>query len=264
LEPEASIRRFSINARVQHVVVLICFTGLVVTGFPQKYSHANWAKGMVLMFGGVERMRYMHHLFGTTMAIHLVWHLLELVWIHFVRRRPMTMLPAWKDVRDFVDQVLFNLGLREHEPRMGRYTFAEKLEYLALVWGTVVMVATGLLLLFPIHFAGILPGQVIPAAKAAHAGEALLALLAILTWHFYFVHIRHWNPSIFSGRLPHSIYEEEHALELAARAESAESATRPVRVGWRRILVFGVLASLVVLTVTLLLDWMWTGQESRF
>jgi len=262
LSPDASIRRFAVSARVQHFVVLVCFAGLVVTGFPQKYSHANWAKGMVLIFGGVERMRYMHHVFGATMGVHLVWHLLELVWIHFVQRRPLTMMPVLKDLFDFVNQVRFNLGLRRHEPRMDRYTFAEKLEYLALVWGTVVMVGTGLILLFPIHFAAILPGEVIPAAKAAHAGEALLALLAILTWHFYFVHIRVWNPSIFTGRLAHKVYEEEHPIELESAGPRYQQSLR--RLSMRRLLVFASLASLVVLSVGLLLNWMWTGSESRF
>jgi hypothetical protein len=97
---------------------------------------------------------------------------------------------------------------------MGRYNFGEKIEYWAVIWGTVVMVITGFMLWNPISTTSFLPGQAIPAAKAAHGGEALLAVLSIITWHVYHVHVKRFNRSMFTGYISHAEMEEEHALEL--------------------------------------------------
>jgi formate dehydrogenase subunit gamma len=248
------IRRFDLLPRLNHFVLIVTFMGLVLTGFPQKYSAENWAKGVTLIFGGVERMRFLHHFLATVMCIQFAWHLLELGWMWIVRRREMTMMPKLKDMRDFVEMVKFNLGLAKEGPRMGRYTFAEKMEYLALIWGTILMAVTGAVLLYPIRIASVLPGQVIPAAKAAHGGEALLALLAVITWHFYHVHFAFWNPSMFNGKLPRHVYQHEHALEL----EQLMTVGRPrgARITAGRVLAFGLLAAAAAYVTLRLLGWL--------
>lgn len=248
------LQRFTGRHVVNHLVMLVCFVGLVVTGLPQKFADQMWAKGLVLLFGGVERTRWLHHLFGTIMAIQLVWHVVEGVWLHFVRRLPMPMVPALKDVIDFRDQVRFNLGLAADPPRMDRYTFAEKLEYLALVWGTAVMVLTGLVLLYPVRWVNLVPGEFILAAKAAHGGEAILALLSILTWHAYFVHVRHWNTSIFKRRLEIEAYVEEHPLEVERLRRDDYPRPAPIRV-WRAVVFAAVTLTIFVMSV-LLVWWM--------
>jgi len=209
---------------------------------------------VVMIIGGVERVRFLHHFLGTVMALQLIWHFLEAIWLHFVRRLPMPMLPHLKDVTDFRDQVRFNLGVADQPPAMGRYTFAEKLEYLALVWGTVVMVATGVLLLYPVRWSSLLSGEFILAAKAAHGGEALLAFLSILTWHAYFVHVRHWNTSIFTGRLDEHAYAEEHALELAQLRRGEVASPRQVQA--YRVALFALAVVLTVAALAALMHWL--------
>ena len=248
------IRRFDGRHIVNHLLMLVCFLGLVLTGLPQKYAGEMWAKGIVLLIGGVERVRFIHHMLGTLMALQLVWHAIEAVWLHLVRRNSMPMVPLLDDVKNFMQQIKFNLGLEKRPPRMDRYTFAEKLEYLALVWGTVVMVLTGVVLLYPVRWSSLFPGEVVLAAKAAHGGEAILAFLSILTWHFYFVHIRHWNTSMFTGKLSAEEYAEEHPLELA-RLRRGEGVS-PARVQTWRVAVFLVVALIVVVGCVYLLAWM--------
>jgi cytochrome b subunit of formate dehydrogenase len=251
---EGTIRRFQRRHIINHVVMVVCFIGLVITGLPQKFPAHGWAKGVVLIMGGVERVRWLHHLLGTIMALHLVWHFLEALWFHLVRRLSMPMVPRLQDVKDFMCQVKYNLGLEKHPPRMDRYTFAEKLEYLALVWGTALMVATGLVLLFPVRWSSLVSGEVILAAKAAHGGEAILAFLSILTWHAYFVHVRHWNTSIFTGRLEEEEYATEHPLELARIRKGAADHPGPVG-GWR-LAVFAALTSGTLLGLASLWKWL--------
>jgi hypothetical protein len=113
------------------------------------------------------------------------------------------------------EHVLYYLGLRKRKAYYGRYSYAEKAEYLALIWGTVVMGLTGFMMWNPITTLRILPGEAIPAAKAAHGAEAVLAVLAILIWHFYHVHIKHLNLSMFTGRMSQTEMEHEHPAELA-------------------------------------------------
>jgi mono/diheme cytochrome c family protein len=89
------------------------------------------------------------------------------------------------------------------------------MEYWAFVWGAIVMGATGFMMWNPITTAKFLPGEVIPAAKAAHGGEALLAVLAIIIWHMYGVHIKRFNRSMFTGKMSEEDMLHEHPLELA-------------------------------------------------
>lgn len=248
------IRRFTRPQMINHALMLVTFTGLVVTGFPQMFPRADWARGVVLIFGGVSRVRWIHHFLGAVMSIQLLWHVLELVWIHGVRRLPPTMLPTLADARQFLHQVRYNLKLVPDPPRYDRYSWPEKLEYLSLVWGTVLMVLTGLMMLYPIRFGLFVPGELILAAKAAHGGEATLALLAILTWHAYFVHVKHFNTSMFTGHMPRHVYAEEHALELERLDAGIVPTPAPVET-WR-FAAFAAVAVLVVLVSVGLVVWL--------
>ena len=127
----------------------------------------------------------------------------------------MSMLPSLQDVKDGIQALLYNIGLGKKFPQMGRYTWEEKLEYWAFVWGAIVMGLTGFLMWNPITAAKILPGDWIPAAKAAHGGEAVLAVLAIIIWHMYGVHIRSLNKSMWTGEMSEEEMLHEHPLELA-------------------------------------------------
>jgi hypothetical protein len=137
----------------------------------------------------------------------------------------MTMLPNLQDGMDAIGAFLYNIGLRKHRPQMGRYTFEEKAEYWAFAWGAVVMGFTGFLMWNPILATNLLPGEFVPAAKAAHGGEALLAVLAIIVWHMYGVHLKHFNKAMWTGRMSEEEMLHEHPLELAdIKAGTAERA----------------------------------------
>jgi cytochrome b subunit of formate dehydrogenase len=215
--------RFSAGQRIEHILLILSFTTLVITGLPQKYAGATWAEWMISAMGGIEVVRVIHRIAATTFILETVYHFAVIGYKLFVARLGASMIPTFQDAKDAAHALLYNLGLAKTRPRMGRYTFDEKAEYWALMWGSVVMVLTGFMLWNPIATARLLPGQYIPAAKAAHGGEALLAFLAILVWHLYHVHIRGFNKSIFTGKLTREEMAHEHPLELAA----IESGTAP-------------------------------------
>lgn len=209
-----SYHRFTRVQRIEHFLLLTSFTVLSITGLPQLYALTGVGRWAVEVMGGIELIRIVHRVAAVVLMLETIYHGGVVTYRVFVERVRLTMLPGWKDVTDGLQSLAYNFGLAKERPEMGRYNFGEKVEYWAVIWGTVVMVITGFMLWNPIATTNFLPGQIIPAAKAAHGGEALLAILSILTWHFYNVHFKVFNRSMFTGRISHHEMEEEHALEL--------------------------------------------------
>ncbi|HEY5729445.1 MAG TPA: cytochrome b/b6 domain-containing protein [Anaerolineales bacterium] len=207
--------RFDIVQRVQHLIFLISFTLLGITGLPQKYPLSPVSVGYFDMIGGIEISRLIHHTSAIVMMIVSVFHALEILYRLLVLRQPISMIPWIDDAKHVLHDVQYYLGRKKHKAYYGRYSYAEKMEYLALIWGTIVMGLTGFMMWNPISTLRFLPGEAVPAAKAAHGGEAVLAVLAIILWHFYHVHIKMFNKSMFTGTLTREEMEHEHPAELA-------------------------------------------------
>jgi cytochrome b subunit of formate dehydrogenase len=216
--------RFDIFQRIEHFILILSFTTLAVTGLIQKYSSVLVSLDIMNFLGGIEGTRIIHRTAATVFLVEAIYHLVVIGYKLFVQRQRASMLPGIRDGLDFVQHFLYNLGLRKNFPKMGRFNFTEKMEYWAMVWGLFLMAVTGFMLWNPILTANILPGQFIPAAKVAHGAEAVLAVLAILLWHFYNVHLKHWNASMFTGKMSQAEMEEEHGAELEFLENEAEPA----------------------------------------
>jgi cytochrome b subunit of formate dehydrogenase len=176
--------------------------------------------------GGIEQVRIIHHFSAFVMMIVSGYHVLVLGYKIVVLRVPWTMLPGIEDGQHLIQDVLYYLGFRKHRGYYGRYNYAEKMEYLAVVWGTVIMGLTGFMMWNPITTTSVLPGEYIPAAKAAHGAEAILAVLAIIIWHFYHVHVKQFNKSMFTGKMNREEMRHEHPAELA-QIEDGKTPKRP-------------------------------------
>ena len=207
--------RFDVLQRVQHIIFLVSFTLLGLTGLPQKYPLAPFSVGYFNLIGGIENSRWIHHTSAIVMMVISVVHVLDLLYRVLVLRTPISMIPWIDDLKHVIHDVQYYLGYKKHKAYYGRYSYAEKAEYLALIWGTIVMGLTGFMMWNPVSTLRFLPGEAVPAAKAAHGGEAVLAVLAIILWHFYHVHIKHLNKSMFTGTLSREEMEHEHPAELA-------------------------------------------------
>jgi formate dehydrogenase gamma subunit len=207
--------RFPLARRIEHWVMMLSFTTLAITGLPQRFPSSTISIAFVSMLGGIETLRSIHHVAAIVMMLGTAWHLLVFGYLAYVRRTRLTMLPTLQDAKDGWRSLLYNIGRAESPPQMGRYTFEEKMEYWAFVWGAIIMGVTGFMMWNPITTVRFLPGEVIPAAKAAHGGEALLAVLAIIVWHMYGVHIKRFNRSMFTGKVTEEEMLHEHPLELA-------------------------------------------------
>lgn len=245
--------RFTRAQRIEHFILLLSFTTLVLTGLPQKFSGNAFSDGVIALLGGIETVRIIHRIAAVILVLQSVYHFILLGYKIWVRRTEMTMLPGLKDLTDALDVVRYNLGLSKEHPRMPRYNFGEKVEYWAMIWGTVIMAITGFMLWNPIATTRLLPGQIIPAAKAAHGAEAILAALAILVWHFYNVHFKLLNKSMFTGKMSRHHMAEEHGQELEHReagmvrpAPDPEGVRRRERLYLPVAIVLAVIAAVAV------------------
>ena len=113
---------------------------------------------------------------------------------------------AWHDLGDALGTLAFNIGLRQTPPPHRRWNYAEKAEYWALMWGSVMMIVTGLMLLFTETVLRTMPKVWLDVAQVIHYYEAVLATLAIVVWHFYWVifdpHEYPMNPAWLIGKKP--------------------------------------------------------------
>jgi cytochrome b subunit of formate dehydrogenase len=207
--------RFPIARRIEHWVMMLSFTLLGLTGLPQRFPESGLSQAILGGLGGIESLRNIHHISAIVMLLGTAWHILVMGYSVFVLRDQMSMLPTLQDAKDGLQALLYNIGFARTYPQMGRYTFEEKMEYWAFVWGTAIMSVTGFMMWNPITTTQYLPGELIPAAKAAHGNEAVLAVLAIIIWHLYGVHIKRFNKAMFNGRMTEADMLHEHPLELA-------------------------------------------------
>ena len=208
-------QRFSISERVEHWVFISAFIILGITGLVQRYSDyqiSGWVVGAV---GGIENLRVIHHAAAIITMLIVIYHIGALGYRIYVQRARLTMLPVVNDIVNVYHAALYYVGIRKDPPQQGRYTFEEKVEYWAVVWGTFIMALTGFMMWNPVATTRILPGQFIPAAKAAHGLEAVLAVLSILIWHMYQVFVRHFNKAMYTGKISEDEILHYHPLELA-------------------------------------------------
>lgn len=207
--------RFKLSYRIEHWIFITSFSILAVTGLVQKFSSAGISEFIVQTLGGIENTRLIHHYAATVTMFVALYHVGALFYRLYVLRYRWSMLPWIDDVRNAIGWLGYNFGLKKTPPQEGRYTFGEKFEYWAVVWGTMVMAITGYMMWNPISTTRFLPGEFIPAAKTAHGWEAILAVVAIIVWHFYNVFVRFFNKSMYIGYLDEEEMIEDHPLELA-------------------------------------------------
>ena len=147
------------------------------------------------------------------------------------------MLPDWKDVTDARDAFRYYLGYSDQRPLFGRFSYAEKMEYWALVWGMFVMASTGLMIWFKGGVGERVPGWWIDVAITIHFYEAVLATLAIVVWHWYGVifdpDAYPMNWSWFDGKMSIEQYQHEHPLDLVA-IEKSQGSEEEARTGTSR------------------------------
>jgi formate dehydrogenase gamma subunit len=229
----AKVTRMNRNFRIAHWGVILSFPTLVVTGFALKYPDAWWSHPLLLWEGHLGFRGALHRCAAVLLVAATLYHLIHLALSKRDRVFLWAMIPTVKDATDIVQVFSYNLGLTKVEPKFAKFNYAEKLEYLAFMWGTLVMAVSGFLLWFNNFTLHYFPKWVSDAATAVHYYEAILATFAILIWHSYMVV---FDPLVYpmdtawiDGKVPadHYRYARPEYYRALERAHLSELPSEP-------------------------------------
>jgi formate dehydrogenase subunit gamma len=235
-----SIVRFDVQQRAQHTLMFCSFAILAVTGLPLKYSDWGISGWWMGRWGGIDNMRAVHRYAAWIMIAVCIYHLMYLL---VQRPFPSSMLPRFKDIGDFVQDMKHAFGLSKDPPQFDRFSYRNKFAYWLVYCGAFVMVGSGFILMYPIGAANNLSGWAYPLALIIHSDAAVLAIGWMVIVHGYFAHFARpvfpLDKSIFTGKVPIERYREEFPLEYArivgagrVRWRAAEEMPPPASAEW--------------------------------
>ncbi len=220
--------RMNINEVIQHTFLMLSFIVLAITGFALKFSQSWFTKLFFGFEGGFEMRGDAHRISAVVFILTVLWHVFYLIFSKRGKQFLKDMWPVLKDFTQFYQKILYYIGIKKYgPPKFDRFSYVEKAEYWALVWGTIIMIPTGILLWFDNTFVKIIPKSALDVALVVHYMEAWLATLAILVWHLYSTvfspDVYPMNPSWFTGKMPDDMYQQEHPAHIEkARKETRE------------------------------------------
>jgi formate dehydrogenase subunit gamma len=217
------IRRFSRLRILEHWGIVLSTLVLFATGLSQRFWDQEFSQWLILKLGGIDNVRWIHRYAGVLFSIGLIMNVAIAV-AGIVRGRwAPSMFITRKDFTDAIENMKYYFGLDDHPAKCDRYDYMEKFEYWTILMGGFLMILTGTVLWFPILFTKILPGEIIPAAKALHSNEALLIFLINALWHIvnavFSPEVFPLDTSIFTGYISRERMAREHPIELARLEE---------------------------------------------
>jgi cytochrome b subunit of formate dehydrogenase len=164
-----------------------------------------------------EYRSILHRIAAVVLVSVSFYHIVYVTITERGRQLIKDLLPKYEDLIDALNMAKYNLGISKNKPQLDRFSYIEKAEYWALIWGTFIMSVTGVIMWFDNTFIGLFTKLGWDIARTIHYFEAWLAFLAIVVWHFYFVI---FNPSVYpmnlswlTGKIPEEEMQEEHAKE---------------------------------------------------
>ncbi|MDP8208934.1 MAG: cytochrome c3 family protein [Candidatus Electryonea clarkiae] len=212
-----AIKRMTKNETWQHMILTISFTVLAVTGFALRFPDAWWAVLLQNIGMNEEIRRLIHRIMAAIMVGASFYHAYYLVATNRGRMLLKAIFPKMRDAKEAITNVSFYLGLTKKRTVFGMYDYTQKAEYWALIWGTVVMAITGVVLLYPDIATNYFPAWLVRVSETIHFYEAILAVSAIIIWHFFFVIIlpKEYPMSWIwiTGRMPKDEWEHHHGRE---------------------------------------------------
>ncbi len=227
-KPEGALKlsRFSIHQRVQHWILAVCFTALVLTGFPIKFAGDPWARWVIETLGGLTMARRIHRYSGLILVVGAAYHILYVLyclvqdkrrrkvsWTRAVLDLPLVVTPA--DVKELLHLLGFLFFMRRTRPSPGRFGLKEKFEYFGVFWGCTLLGVTGVLMWANAWTSHYVSGRMLTVSNLIHTLEAYLAILHVFVFHMIGVmlspHVFPLHKAMFTGETPAAEMADAHA-----------------------------------------------------
>lgn len=224
-DPLGDLPRYSIHIVSQHIMIFVTFLILAATGLSLHFSDLWWSRHITFIFGGTDSARFIHKISAAVMVFGSVYHLLTIIGgtLYKVMKKRFdikrTQIPRLKDLHDLIHDLKYFVGREQYRPKMDKFMYKQKLHYLAILWGSFVLITAGTTLLFPETMAEIWPNPAFfqDLARLMHADEAIMAITVIVFWHWSNVHLvpgrfpLQWT--FLTGAITREHQIEEHFLE---------------------------------------------------
>ncbi|UCH78759.1 MAG: cytochrome b/b6 domain-containing protein [Candidatus Coatesbacteria bacterium] len=213
--------------RLQHLALILSFAGLGFTGFAIKFPNAFIFSWIVHLEGPYSIRIIVHKVFAVALIVAAVYHVGYMLFTRNGRARFKAIAPRWSDAREGLQTVLHAVGLARRRPEFGEFNYAEKAEYWALVWGTVIMALTGLYIWLDPYIQQFFPYWLYEVLRTIHFYEAILAVSAIVIWHFYHVifdpHLYPMSFAWLDGKVPEKVLMGERLGYVKRERERSEA-----------------------------------------
>lgn len=222
---ERQFLRLTKSQRIQHIVLVISTTVLILTGFMLQAD--KWLIDSFGEYGDIvfSIRGWLHRIAGVTVIFICTYHLIYIITTREGKSWVKDMVPGIKDFKDAYQNILFMLGFREQKPKLGRFMYMEKLEYWSVYFGMAIVSITGVMM----WTENLWPKFYLDVANVFHLGEAVLAALAIIVGHIFSVH---YNPHVYpmnrtfiDGMISEQMMKEEHELWYEQELEKLDEST---------------------------------------
>jgi cytochrome b subunit of formate dehydrogenase len=224
-DPLGDLPRYSIHIVIQHILIFTTFLVLAATGLSLHFGDLFWAPYIISLFGGTDSARIIHRIAAFIMVFASLYHLFTIVSgtlykiLHKQFDIKRTQFPLPKDIQDIVHDIRYFLGKERYRPKMEKFMYKQKLHYLAILWGSFVLITAGATLLFPETMSQVWPNPAFfqDLARLMHADEAIMAITVVVFWHWSNVHLvpgrfpLQWT--FLTGKITREHQIEEHFLE---------------------------------------------------
>lgn len=216
-------RRFNYRHIFLHLLVMVSFLGLALSGLPLKFSDQQWAGPLISLLGGTANAALIHRICAVITFVYFVSAIGMCLHFIFFRKDipgnwlerltgPDSLCPNQKDIMDIAGMIRW-FFFKGPKPTFDRWAYWEKFDFLAVFWGMFAIGGSGLMLWFPEFFGRFLPGWMFNIATIVHSDEALLATGFIFTVHFFNTHGRPekfpMDFVIFNGQIDKHEFVEE-------------------------------------------------------
>jgi cytochrome b subunit of formate dehydrogenase len=220
--------RFSLNQRIQHILLFSLLILLAVTGLALMY-HDTWFGSIIIKLeGGVEARGYIHRVAAIALLILSMYHVCYVIFKKEGHQEMMLMKVTRKDFKDFFSQLSFNLRISEKAPLYDKYGYKEKFQYWGVVLGIILMTISGFILWFENQSLSLFPKWIMDLTFIIHGYQGLLLFLILFVWHIFNVHFSQTafriNKIWMTGIISAEDMKKNHTLEYE-RLKNADRET---------------------------------------